>query len=249
MSSSGHVALLAWVLGRPYGRLDPATRKSFEVALHAGAALGLAVALARFAPPPVSPRDVGRIALSAAPAGALGLALERPIERRLGSWRTIATAQLVGGAALLGADLRPADRPLHDATPADGLVIGLAQVAGLVPGASRTGAAMTGARLRRLDRRASAVLAREGGFPLIAAATALKGLRLARGGLPRGLGLSFAVGGLCALASTSASGGLAQTLDRSSSLAPLAAYRIALGAVALARARGRRRIRFNGRNG
>lgn len=249
VSSSGHVALVPVLLGWSYSRLDPALRKSFEVALHAGAAGGLLLGLGREAPPPVCGADVARIALSAAPAGVLGLLLERPIERRLGGPRSIAAAQIAGGAGLWLADRRPAKRALHEAAAIDGLAIGVAQAAALVPGVSRTGAALTAARLRHFDRRSSAILSREAALPLILAAAALKGFRLAREGPSSELAAPFAAGGLAALASTTASIRLLRLVDRSSSLAPFAAYRAALGGVALGRLSRRRRIGFNGGHG
>ena len=47
ISSSGHTALLGWVADLDYDKLDPAARKRFEVALHAGALAGLLL-VARF---------------------------------------------------------------------------------------------------------------------------------------------------------------------------------------------------------
>ena len=44
VSSSGHTTLLPWLAGWPYVGLDGDVRKSFEVALHAGAGLALAIA-------------------------------------------------------------------------------------------------------------------------------------------------------------------------------------------------------------
>src|SRR5947209_20345278 len=45
ISSSGHVAVVPWLLGWDYGRLDEELRKSFEVALHAGTAAALLITL------------------------------------------------------------------------------------------------------------------------------------------------------------------------------------------------------------
>src|ERR1700737_4839970 len=45
ISTSGHVALIPWLLGWDYDRLDPELRKSFEVALHAGTAAALLITL------------------------------------------------------------------------------------------------------------------------------------------------------------------------------------------------------------
>ena len=45
VSSSGHVELVPWLLGWSYAELDGELRKAFEVALHAGTAAALLVAL------------------------------------------------------------------------------------------------------------------------------------------------------------------------------------------------------------
>src|ERR1035441_10867270 len=43
VSSSAHTTLVPWLAGWPYAALDGESRKSFEVALHAGASLALAI--------------------------------------------------------------------------------------------------------------------------------------------------------------------------------------------------------------
>src|SRR5256885_17117849 len=45
VSSSGHVALVPWLMGWSYAELDGELRKAFEVALHAGTAAALLLAL------------------------------------------------------------------------------------------------------------------------------------------------------------------------------------------------------------
>ena len=52
VSSSGHTTLVPWLLGSSYPDHDPALRKSFEIALHAGTAAGLTGALPFPAPRP-----------------------------------------------------------------------------------------------------------------------------------------------------------------------------------------------------
>ena len=47
VSSSAHTTLIPWLAGWPYARLDGERRKSFEVALHAGAGAALAIAHAQ----------------------------------------------------------------------------------------------------------------------------------------------------------------------------------------------------------
>ena len=76
-------------------------------------------------------------------------------------------------------------------------------------------------------------------LPIIVGATALKGTRLARRGLPPGMATRFAVGVAASFASTLGSTWLIRQVERDRSLAPYAAYRTALALVVLTR--GRRR--------
>ena len=228
VSSSGHVALLPRLLGWDYAALPGEERKAFEVALHAGSAPVVALAALRAG----ASADPKSIALTLLPPAVAGLALEGPIERRLGGAVSIGAAQLAAGAALLLADRAPAVRE----TPGTGdlLAVGLAQAVALIPGVSRSGAALTAARLRGLSRPAALRLALEAALPVTLAAVALKGLRVARGG---GLPTPALAGAGAALLSAGVTLPLAGRLQRSSSYAPLAAYRIAVGAVALAAGR------------
>lgn len=240
VSSSGHLVLLPALLGWDYGDLDAELRKSFEVALHAGTASALAIALRGEVGEVVrelSPRRLGGVAMTFAPAALVAALLERTIEERLGSPRSVAIAQVAAGLALAAADLRAADRPHADAGAIDHLFIGCGQAAALMPGVSRNGATLTAARLLRFERRAASVLSRHAALPVIAGATGLKGLRLARRGLAPELRATFAVGAAAAFASTLASRRLIGVMDRRRSYLPFAAYRVALGAAALRRLR------------
>jgi undecaprenyl-diphosphatase len=216
VSSSGHLVLL--------GSDD----KAFEVFAHAGTAAALVAALPT---PRLRP-------LILAPAALAGLALERPIEHRLGR-RSVAAAQIAGGFALLLADTAPERRSEDDAGARDELVIGLAQACALVPGVSRNGATLTAARALGFRRDAASRISRDAALPVIAGATALKLLR-ARGTAPEP---DHMVGFAAAFASGLAAARLVPCVDRLPSFAPFALYRMALGAVAL------RLIRLNERNG
>jgi undecaprenyl-diphosphatase len=240
VSSSGHLVLVPALLGWSYVELDDELRKSFEVALHAGTALALLIALRDEVEEAVRTLDGPRLArhgLSLAPAGAAALLFERPIERRLGSARGVASAQIVGGAVLALADRCPAKRPHADAGVADALAIGVAQACALAPGVSRNGATLTAARLLRFERPAANRLSRHAALPIILAAAGLKGYRLSRRGLPRSLAAPFTAGAAAAFASTLVSSGrLVPLVDGARSYLPFAAYRMALGALALTRA-------------
>jgi undecaprenyl-diphosphatase len=240
------MALLAALLEWPYEGLDPELRKEFEVALHAGTAAALLLSLRGEVAEVVrglSPRRALGAALTFAPAALAGLSLERPIERRAGRPRSVAAAQVAAGMALAAADRRPATRRHRDAGALDHLALGLAQAVALVPGVSRNGAILTAARLRRLDRPAASRLSRHAALPAIVGATALKGARLLRRRAPGELGVAYSLGAGAALASTLASRGLLGRVERASSYLPIAAYRVALGAVAAAALRRRARSR------
>ena len=250
ISSSGHTTLVPWLLGWPYAELDPELRKAFEVALHAGTAAALLVALRTEVEEAVGDLDRRRVqlvALSAAPPAALALLLERPIERRLGNPGTIAAGLLAGSALMALADRAPgaggqaaAGRPRGEADALDALWLGLAQATALIPGVSRNGATLAAARLRGFGRADANALSRHVALPIISAASALKGYRLLRRGMPPRALAPFVVGSGAAFASTLTSTWLIRQVERDRSLAPYAAYRTVLAAVVLRRLWGER---------
>jgi undecaprenyl-diphosphatase len=212
------------------------------VALHAGTAAALTIALRGEVAEVVRTLDARRlagVALTFAPAALVAAVFERAIEERLGSPRSVALAQVAAGLALAAADLGPAERTHASAGLLDHLLIGCGQAAALVPGVSRNGATLTAARLLRFERGAASVLSRHAALPVIAGATGLKGTRLARRGLARELHAPFAAGAAAAFASTLASRELIGLMDRARTYVPFAAYRVLLGAVTLGRLRAR----------
>jgi undecaprenyl-diphosphatase len=238
VSSSGHVALVPWLLGWEYTQLDAELRKAFEVALHAGTAAALLITLREEVADVVrrpSLRLLGLIAVSFAPPALAGFALERPIERRLGTPETIAAGLLAGAIAMAGADRREQARSSQEAGFGDALHLGLAQACALIPGISRNGATLTAARLRRFTREDANRLSRHIALPVIAGATALKTLRLRRRGLPADARVPFALGAAASFAATLGCSWLIGVLERDRSLAPYAAYRIALAGLVLKR--------------
>src|SRR4051794_17651988 len=87
VSSSAHLTLIPWLAGWDGNARDVELQKTFQVALHAGAAAALLVGQRRVIAEELRSFDNRRAAvltLSFLPAGALGLALERSIERHLG---------------------------------------------------------------------------------------------------------------------------------------------------------------------
>jgi undecaprenyl-diphosphatase len=182
------------------------------------------------------------VVLSFLPPAVVGYVLERPIERRLGTPATIAAGLVCGSIAMLAADARGTGRRgREDAGAADALALGLAQACALVPGVSRNGATLAAARARGFAREDSNVLSRHVALPIIVGATALKGTRLAQRGLPAGTARAFLAGTVASFGATLASIRIIRQVERDRSLAPYAAYRLALAGL-IARRLLRRRI-------
>ena len=194
-----------WLLGWPYADLDAELRKTFEVALHAGTAAALLIALrdeVRGALTDLDPRRVRIVVLSLLPPAAVTALLERTIERRAGAPGVVAAGLLLGSAAMAAVDGAPQRRRHEEAGDADALWLGVAQSCALVPGRV---AQRRHARRRpraRLQPRGRQRLSRHVALPIIAGATALKGWRLARRGLPPRTGVAFAAGAAGGFAST-----------------------------------------------
>ena len=244
VSSSAHLTLIPWLAGWDNRDRDPELQKSFEVALHAGAAAALLVGQRRVIAEELrsfDSRKAAVIALSFFPPALLGVALERPIERRLGGPVATVVGLLAGAAGMVIADRRPQVRDRGRATAADGLALGLAQAAALAPGISRNGATLTAARWRGFTRQHSNMLSRTVALPVIVGAAALKGARLKRRGLPPEARAGFAAGTATSFASTLASQALIRLVERDSALWPYAAYRVGLASLVLARMWRRRR--------
>jgi undecaprenyl-diphosphatase len=242
VSSSAHLTLVPWLASWDWERLDPEVRKSFEVALHAGAAVALLIGQRRVIASELRDFDRRRalvVALSFAPPALAGFVLERQIEQRAGGPRATALALLAGGAAMALADLRPQDRDRGVADASDGLALGIAQAAALVPGISRNGATLTAARWRGFTREQANMLSRTVALPVIVAAAVLKAERLRRRGVPASMRRSLAAGVAASFASTLASQELIKLVERDRALWPYAAYRAGLAAAVLARLRNR----------
>ena len=163
ISSSAHVGLLL-------RDLDPEERKELEVAVHAGtlAALG-------------PPRPQAWLIAATIPAAVAGALFERRIEQ-LGP-RTTAFGLLAGAAAMVLTDGRTLDQPSQRGqapSVGEGLRVGLAQAAALVPGVSRHGAALSALRALGFSRADAHSLSREASRPVLAGAVALKGWRVLR---------------------------------------------------------------------
>jgi len=218
VSSSGHVAALPRLLGWELAGWDAARRKELEVVLHAGTLCAL---------PLVAPLRRPRWALLLAavvPPGVAGLLGERWVQARLGTPATLAAGLLGGGLALALADRRTESRSTADADWRDGLWLGFAQVAALMPGVSRSGATLAAARARGFSRVDASRLSWEVAWPVLAGATGLKAMR----------GRPAAGPFLAACASTLVAGRMLGA-ERRRPLWPWAVWRASLAIAVLAR--------------
>lgn len=167
VSSSAQLVLLPWLLGWE----QPADRTTFAAGLHAGSCLGIAWALRRELLA-LDRRTLALVAGATVPAAAAGLLAEDAVEERLGRPPQLAVLLASAGALLWWADARTERRTRQPEGPAvrdspgvpvtnrpvgarEGAYAGLAQVAALVPGVSRSGATLTALRLAGVEREAA----------------------------------------------------------------------------------------------
>ncbi len=254
ISSSAHTALVPWLAGWRYGELDARARKSFELALHTGAGLALALEMRgelRRDAAALDGRRLAALLLAVAPAAIAGTTLRGRIERHLGGPRSIAAGLLAGAVAMALADAAPPspERACTEVGPRDGLALGIAQALALVPGVSRRGATLATARALGFGRGAAHSLSWSAALPVILGAGVLDlmaplrrdGGEEQRAGSVRG---RSAAGAAAAFASTLAS---ASALRRSGygerALLPYSLYRCLLALLVLGRLRGAREAR------
>jgi undecaprenyl-diphosphatase len=194
VSSSGHLALVPWLLGWE----DPGL--SFDVALHFGTLLAvlwyfrmewLALIKAAFGilttgrVETPEKRRVVYLIIATIPGAIGGFLLQHKAESAFRDPQIIAIALIVMGLVLWLVD-RSVDqrRILGEMRWVDALLIGLSQVIALIPGVSRSGSTITTARGLRFDRESAAEFSFLMSMPIIAAAVVLEGPKaLQQGGL------------------------------------------------------------------
>ena len=251
ISSSAHTALLPWFARWPYHELDPELRKGFEVALHTGAALALALSMRRELMQGVSRSPatlIAVVALASAPPALVGLAFGRAVERRLGAPAQLAAGLAAGAVAMAIADAQPprdGGRSCEHARLRDGVALGVAQATALVPGVSRSGATLTAARSRGFSRASAHALCWAVALPVMSGASVLQGARVLRAGVRPSFALKMLAGLAAAFCSTLASAALLRGSLSRVPLLPFALYRCLLAVAVLGRAnrvaRARRR--------
>jgi undecaprenyl-diphosphatase len=206
ISSSAHLSLTPWIFGWPAPGL------AFDVALHLGTLtavlwyfrtewVALIKAGIRLVGAGGRPRDdderrVILLIIGTIPAALGGLLLEDYAETVFRAPVITASALIVLGIILWAVDRHaPSTRALASFRWRDAVIVGLAQVAALVPGVSRSGATITAGRAIGADRGSAAVFSFLLSMPITVAAAILKtpdAVRESNALLPLAVGITTA---------------------------------------------------------
>ncbi|MBY0305082.1 MAG: undecaprenyl-diphosphate phosphatase [Sphingomonas sp.] len=242
VSSTGHLILAGALLG-----YDDQRWQLFNIVIQLGAILAVvvlywrtfwAVMLGLVKLNPVSIRFVRNLLIAFIPAVVIGLLFLKQIEALLLQPIVVAVALILGGVAILviervvkaGAVTGIADLPIRTS-----IGVGLVQCLAMIPGVSRSGATIMGARALGVDRRTAAEFSFFLAIPTMLGATTLElikhheELTAANSIGITGIAIGFVVAFIVALLVVRWFVGIVSTHG----FAPFAWYRIVAGSAAL----------------
>ena len=164
ISSTGHLIITRSILN-----LEGAFWQSFDMAIQVGAIIAVVwefreriaqIVSGLFSMEPAAWRFVINVLIACVPAVAFALLFEKQIKGLLFNAVSVAIALVVGGLIILWAERRqerkePRVHSLADLTYLDALKVGVAQIAAIVPGTSRSGSTIIGGMLFGLSRKAA----------------------------------------------------------------------------------------------
>jgi undecaprenyl-diphosphatase len=244
ISSTAHLTLLPWLLGWK----DPGL--TYDVALHVGTLIAV---LAYFWRPWLdmfsAASRIGRfqnphsledrrlfwfLVLGTIPGALAGWLFETAAENTLRRPALIAAALIVVGLLLWAGDRAQTRKiRLDQVSLGDAILVGLAQAVAVIPGVSRSGATMTAALFRGVNRETSARFSFLLSTPIIGGAALKKGVELLHLGVPPEMRLPFLVGILVAgVSGYAVIAWLIRYLERRT-FEIFVVYRVALGVVIL----------------
>ena len=250
ISSTAHLKLIPWIFGiqGAYPYLASAqTAQAFDIALHAGSAVAILIALwgdwVRLAVGAVQRskpalRLLGFLALTSIPGAVLGGLFDKQIEVYSSPLAFRLAPVLVGGSLIVfGVVLWAVDHYTTRAEPFEKMnwlratLIGVGQAFALIPGVSRSGATMTVGRATGLSREAVAKYSFMAALPIIlgAAVFDLRSIPLATL-----LSLDWVIGFTASLVSSVLVVRWMLAYVRRHSFAVFMWYRIALGVAVIA---------------
>jgi len=183
ISSSGHLVLLQKIFGIE-GHLF------FDTMLHVGTLLAVVAVLWKDILPilkrPVQPL-MGYLILGTVPAVIAALAFRGPIEKAFETGLFLSLGFLITSVLLIFAELMSKRRGKSlrnygKMKTLDALVIGIMQAVAIIPGISRSGATISGALSRKLDRDFAARFSFLLSIPAILGALVLQSISLAKDG-------------------------------------------------------------------
>ena len=177
VSSTGHLILAGDLLD-----FNDERGKLFEIVIQSGAIMAVvweyrlrfAGVLRWLGRDPLANRLVLNLAIAFMPLAVLGLLFKKTIETHLFKPLPVALAFIVGAFFILWAERRKHTvrvESVDDMSPVDALKMGLAQMAALIPGTSRSGATIIGGLFFGLSRKAAAEFSFFLAVPTLFAAT------------------------------------------------------------------------------
>lgn len=189
VSSSGHLALLQKIFGVSGNGIQGALL--FDTMVHAGTAAAVAVVLWKdiwaLLKKPIQPL-VGRLIIATIPAATAALFFKDRIEAVFASGLIfgmpfLGAAFLITSALLAAAEAlsRKQERARKRIRVVDAVIIGCLQAVAIIPGVSRSGATLSGALSRRIDRDVAARFSFLLSIPAILGALSLQVIDLASG--------------------------------------------------------------------
>lgn len=205
VSSTGHLILLGEFL-----QLDVSNNpvfsaefgNMFDVVIQLGAILAVAVIYFEKLNPFSRQKNIGqrrgtwslwgKVVLASVPAALIGVVGDKILEKLSGkdidgwlfNWQVVAAALIIYGIAFIL--IEKFHKPSHSVDTVDGISVGQAfgigcfQVLSIVPGTSRSGSTILGARLIGVSRPAAAEFSFFLGIPAIAGAALIKGASFAK---------------------------------------------------------------------
>lgn len=238
ISSTGHLIIAADLV-----RFPVAMRDTFEIFIQLGAILAVfwhyratLLDLARRAPRDADAQGlIGKVLIAFVPAAAVGFLVHHWIEAHLFSVRAVAWAMIVGGVVIWVVERLPHRETvttLEGTRWRDAIAVGVAQIASLYPGTSRSAATIIGGMLSGMSRPAATQFSFFLALPTLTAASLfslLKAIHEIHSDEAVALALGLVAAFVSALIVIRAFLAFVQTHD----FRPFAYYRIIVGALLL----------------